>query len=104
VAVNMPTLAEGMVQFKNNLTVGKYDVRMAEVPSSPTMRQAEFVELMEMLERGVLPLTPGIAQFILRSSDLSLKNDLLAIIEQEFANQQQTQQANQERELLAKYS
>jgi hypothetical protein len=103
VRVNVPS-QEAYGRVKNDLTLGKYDIKMSEIPSTPTMRQGEFVELMEMVKQGVLPMTPGVAMFIIKSSDLSLKGELLPIIEKEFQVQQQQQKEAQQQELIAKHA
>jgi len=103
VEVNVPP-QEAFERVKNDLTLGKYDIQMAEIPSTPTMRQGEFVELMEMVKLGVLPITPGVAKFIVESSDMSLKGKLLGILDGEFKQQQEQQKEAQQQELIAKHA
>lgn len=89
-AVNMPDMAS--MRVTNDLTLGRYDIALAEVPSTPTRRQSEFMELMEMANAQILPPTPGIARVIIESSDISLKGKLLDVLDEEFRKAQEQQQ------------
>ena len=81
-------------KIRNDVSLGKYDVVLSEAPSTPTSRQAEFMELVELVREGLLPVTPNIVKLIIKSSDISLKNEILSVLEQEM--QQAQQQAQQE--------
>lgn len=43
-------------QILNNLTIGKYDLAMDETPLSATWMNAQFEEMMLMIEKGLLPI------------------------------------------------
>lgn len=43
-------------EILNNVTVGKYSVSVDETPLAATFMSAQFDELMEMIEKGVLPV------------------------------------------------
>ena len=80
--------------LQNDITISTYDISISESPSTPTTRQAEFMELLELIKEGVLPLTPAIIKMVIKASDISVKSELLSILEQEMqAMQQQQQQA-----------
>jgi len=85
------------MMLKSDDTILKYDIGISETPSTPTTRQMEFVELMEMMQQQILPPTPGIIKLIIKSSDIAVKNELLAVIEEEMAKQQQQQEENEMR-------
>jgi len=72
-----------------------YDVSISESPSTPTTRQAEFMEMLELLKEGFLPITPNIIKLILKTSDISLKNELMSILEAEMQKQQEQAQSQQ---------
>jgi len=86
---------QGLIRIKQDLSVGRYDVSLAESPSTPTTRQMEFAELMDMLRQGVIPMTPNIAKLLIKTSDIAVKGELLSIIEQEIQQAQQQQEQQQ---------
>jgi len=43
-------------EIKNNITVGRYAIAIDETPLSASFVSAQFDELMELIEKGVLPL------------------------------------------------
>ena len=91
-------MQKDIIRIKKDFDVGKYDVTISEAPDTPTHRQAEFLELMDMLKEGIIPMTPPIIKLLLKTSDISIKKELINIIDQEQqqAQQQQEQQQNQE--------
>ena len=85
---------QALMKIKSDLSIGRYDVLLSDGASTPTTRQMEFIELLELIKEGVVPITPNISKLVIKTSDLSVKNELLAMIEQEM--QQQAQQAQQQ--------
>lgn len=80
-----------IIKIRSNRLIDKYDVELAQTPSTPTNRAREFMELMDMVKTGVIPITPEISKLIIKASDLSLKSELMASLTKEM--QKATQQA-----------
>ena len=89
---NVQKKLQSMMRIQHDTMLSRYDVAVGETPSTPTSRQAEFMELMEMFSQGILPVTPNTIKLLIKSSDISLKNELLDVIEQEMARAQQQKQ------------
>jgi hypothetical protein len=88
----------GVIVIKNDAGFLKYDIAIGDAPSTPTTRQAEFMELLELMKEGILPMTPNIIKLVIKSSDVGVKNEIMQILEQEMqqAAEQQQQAAMQE--------
>jgi hypothetical protein len=95
---NMGAIAE----IKRNIAVDKYDVVISETPSSPTNRMMEYQELMALLQSQILPPTPGILKLVIQSSDISMKNELTEILEQEMQKAAEQQDEQMVKEALVK--
>lgn len=65
----------------NDLTIGEYDVVITEVPMQITFENSQFLQVMEMRSEGIrIP-----DQFVIRHSNLSDKNEILDVMEQQAA-------------------
>lgn len=53
IGINIPT---AIGEIDNNVTLGRYGVTIDEVPMSATYLSAQSEELMEMVEKGILPV------------------------------------------------
>jgi hypothetical protein len=95
--LDMEALAklQGLVIIKNDAGFIKYDIAVSDTPSTPTTRQAEFMELLELMKEGILPMTPNVIKLVVKSSDVGVKNELLQILEQEMQQAQEQQQQQQ---------
>lgn len=80
-----------ITQILNNTTIGKYDVRVSEAKSAPTLRILEFEQMMAMRKEGI-PILP---ERIIEKSDLSNKDDLLADLKKLEMQAQQMQAQGQ---------
>ena len=78
----------------NDVTVGKYDVVIADVPTQITFQNAQFAQAIEMRKFGVA--IPD--DEMVRMSTLSRKNEIAKKLEKEPSPEQQ-QMANQQAEL-----
>jgi hypothetical protein len=57
----------------NDLTIGRYDVVITDTPTTTTFEQSQFMEMMEMLERGVqIP-----QHHVIRASSLVKKHEII---------------------------
>lgn len=99
---NIAEKMQNIMQIKNDPLITRYDISIADVPSTPTTRQTEFVELIELIKEGLLPITPNIIKLLLKTSDISIKSDLLDVLEQEMQQAQQQQQQQQVQEAMLK--
>lgn len=71
--VNMQAKQNAVGAIKNDLTIGKYKVSVAESKTSPTARAKDFATLIEALNAG-LPIPPDV---LLKASDLPYKEDIM---------------------------
>ncbi len=67
----------------NNLTLGEYDIVITEVPTQITFENSQFMQLMEMIDKGA----PIPWSFVLRHSNLAKKQDIIEALEQQQQNQ-----------------
>lgn len=74
VRVNQPT---GDGNYINDLTVGEYDLVIAEVPINVTFDNSQFQQAMEMKKEGVPIPDP----YLIKSSTLREKSDIIAAME-----------------------
>ena len=63
----------------NDLTLGEYDVVITEVPLQVTFENSQFLQLIEMLDKGIR-IPP---QFVVRHSNLADKTEILEAMEQQ---------------------
>lgn len=81
---------QGMVEIVlNPEEIGKYDVVISETPTTPSMRTAQFFEVMEMAAQGV-PIPDEVK---VKASDVPYKDEIIAYINQMRRQQQQMQNA-----------
>ena len=82
-------------QILTDEEVARYDVTLADVPSTPTARVAEFVELKEILgmliQMGVPPNIQLIEQLV-NASDISQKREVITALQQQYQQLMQQQQ------------
>ncbi|MBU0599112.1 hypothetical protein KKF61_09090 [Patescibacteria group bacterium] len=71
-------------RIKNDVTVGDYDVVVAEEPLSPTNRQAMYNTFVELLHQGI-PIPPDL---VVELSDMPRKEDVIARL-RDYAQEQQ---------------
>jgi hypothetical protein len=71
--------------------IGKYDVVISETPTTPTLRTAQFIEIMEM--RNTVPPIPIPDEVVVKASDVPYKEEILAYIAQMRAQAQQAMAA-----------
>lgn len=76
---------DGTGKVLNDLTIGKYDVAITEVPMQVTFQNSQFQQVLEMTKAGV----PGLAKYLIRYSNLADKQAVL-----EDLNQQGQQQVD----------
>lgn len=70
---------EGMMQIALNPSeVDRYDVRISETPTTPSIRTAQFFEVMEMRAQGI----PVPEEVIVKASDVPYKEEILQAIAQ----------------------
>lgn len=79
--VNQTDPASGAVL--NDLTVGTYDVVVTDVPTQATFQDNQFMQAVEMRDKGIA--IPD--KFILAQSSLSKKNEIIKAMEEAAANQ-----------------
>jgi len=85
IEVNQPEIGGSI---SNDLTVGKYDVVIADVPTQVTFRNSQFQEAIELRKYGV-----GIPDVeMVKLSGLSRKNEIAESMSQQSPEQQQIQQ------------
>lgn len=72
-AINYPAGDE----ILNNLTLGEYDVVVTEQPMQVTFENSQFVQVMEMIDKGAPIPWP----FVLRYSNLAHKQDMIDAME-----------------------
>ena len=75
--VNMPF--EDDSGIFNNLTLGEYDVVVTEQPMQITFENSQFVQVMEMMEKGAPIPWP----FVLRYSNLAHKQEMIDAMERQ---------------------
>lgn len=78
--INVP-LVDG--SYLNDLTIGEYDIVIAEQPMQNTFDNSQFEQVMRMIEAGI-PIPP---RYVLRYSNLAEKNEIAKAAEE--ASQQQ---------------
>ena len=83
--VEQATTPEDAVKILRDVGVGRYDVVVSEAPASPTLRQANFGQLVEMA-KATLQAAPQAAPLVLRmlveNSELQDKEKWYALLEQ----------------------
>jgi hypothetical protein len=62
-------------EIKNNVTLGRYEVSLDETPLASSYLQAQFDELMEMVEKGVIP-KELVTEDLIQSSSVANKEML----------------------------
>lgn len=67
----------------NDLTIGEYDVVITEVPTQVTFENSQFMQIMEMMDKGA----PIPWAFVLRHSNLAKKQEIIEALEQQQQNQ-----------------
>lgn len=87
VAINqqMTDPASGITAILNDVTRGKYSVVIDEAPISATFLNAQFEEMMEILEKigpAIGPMLPMLAPLIVGQSSLPRKDEWIAAIQQ----------------------
>lgn len=75
----------GQVEILNDVSIGRYDIKIEEAPDTLNLRSENFEQLMRMAEAGI-PVPPDM---IIESSQLPSKNKLLQGMQQQ---QQMAQQ------------
>ena len=80
VAINQPQLdpITGARRIVNQVTVGKYDAVVEEKPLSATLMQAQFEEMMQILEKlgpAIQPFLPMLIDLILGMSSMPRKQE-----------------------------
>lgn len=78
--LNYPT-ANG--QIVNDLTIGEYDVVIAEVPLQVTFENSQFLQAIELVDKGAPIPWP----FVLRYSNLAHKQEIIDALEQQAQQQ-----------------
>ncbi|THG87097.1 genomic island protein [Pseudomonas sp. A-1] len=79
-ALNYPA-ANG--QILNDLTIGEYDVVIAEVPLQVTFENSQFLQAIELVDKGAPIPWP----FVLRYSNLAHKQEIIDALEQQAQQQ-----------------
>lgn len=90
IELNKPDPMGGVI---NDVTAGEYDIIVAEVPMQVTFENSQFLQILEMIEKGA----PIPWQFVLRYSNLAQKQELIDALEQ-----QQSAQGQADPEIEAK--
>ena len=80
-ALNQPDESTGSII--NDLTIGEYDVVITEVPTQVTFENSQFMQIMEMMDKGAPIPWP----FVLRHSNLAHKQEIIEALEQQAQNQ-----------------
>lgn len=75
---------DGSGNITNDLTIGKYDVVITEVPVQVTFQNSQFQQVLEMTKAGI----PGLAKYLIRYSNLADKQTIIKDLDA----QQQPQQ------------
>lgn len=75
--LNQPDEATGSVV--NDLTIGEYDVVITDVPTQVTFENSQFMQIMEMMDKGAPIPWP----FVLRHSNLAHKQEIIEAVEQQ---------------------
>ena len=73
--INYPS-EEGVL---NDLTLGEYDVVITEVPQQITFENSQFMQIMEMIEKGAPIPWP----FVIRYSNLAQKQEIIEALEKQ---------------------
>lgn len=76
IELNKPDPAGGVL---NDVTAGEYDIVVAEVPMQVTFENSQFLQILEMIDKGA----PIPWQFVLRYSNLAQKQELIDALEQQ---------------------
>lgn len=95
--------SSGLAALTNDVTVGKYAVAIDDAPLSDTFLNAQFEEMLTILQKmgpAIAPYLPMAADLIIDMSSLPRKEEWIARIKQIFQAQQQAaqQKAQQEHE------
>lgn len=75
--VQTPT---GEIEFKNNITQGKYDLIVSEAPQTDTIREKNLELIIEWVKKSPPEVIPHLMQLAFEMSDLPNKEQLLAKI------------------------
>ncbi len=90
----------GLAPLKNDITIGKYDVVIDEAPMSDTFLNAQFEEMLTLLEKmgpAIGPFLPMAADLIVDMSSMPRKDEWIERIKAMFqANAQAQQQKDQQ--------
>lgn len=73
-------------EISNGVTVGRYSIAIDETPLSSSFISAQFEEMMDLAEKGILPLTPKVKGAIIDASSIPQKE----VIKQEIEASAQT--------------
>lgn len=88
--------ATGMQEILNDVTVGKYEVQINEVPMSATFENAQFEEALDVLQK-LGPIGQELLQakpdLLISMSSLPRKEEWIAALQQAVASMQAQQQA-----------
>lgn len=75
---------DGSGNIINDLTIGKYDVVITEVPVQVTFQNSQFQQVLEMIKAGV----PGLAKYLIRYSTLADKQSIIKDLDAQSQPQQ----------------
>lgn len=88
----------GITRILNDITVGKYQVKIDDSPISDTFLNAQFQEMLTILQQmgpSIAPFLPMFADLILDMSSMPRKDEWIERIQGIFQHQQQQAQAQQ---------
>lgn len=63
-------------EIANNVTEGKYSLVIDETPLSSSFISAQFEEMMDLAEKGILPMTPAVKGAIIDASSIPNKDTI----------------------------
>ena len=81
VTVELPLNQKTESGILNDLTLGEYDVTIAEVPQQVTFENSQFLQCIEMIDKGAPIPWP----FVLRYSNLAQKQEIIDALENQAA-------------------
>ena len=91
--------ASGLAAIVNDVTIGKYDVKIDDAPLSDTFLNAQFQEMLLLLEKmgpAVAPYMPMFADLIMDMSSMPRKDEWIERIQAVWKANQQNAQAQQQ--------
>ena len=94
-----PEVLQSLEEILSDEEITRYDVALADVPSTPTARVAAFAELREiigMMAQLGMPPSPQLIEELINASDISQKRDVIRGIQEQVQQAQQAQQQAQQ--------